>query len=186
MFEFPEYLSDLIDRWELVGSRITCDPPPTDTDQDILILVKDKKLDDFMEELEANKWTKCGGKEPIRTQFPDHTSVMVALEEYFNELNSYGTLGDGSAFESWRQGEFNIIATTDEVWFDKFMEASNCCKALNVLDKDERIEIFNSIVPKQLKKKDANWGAVASTIIPLTMPEVDLFNVEPLDLWINA
>lgn len=35
----------MIERSELVGSRATCNPPPMDTDEDILILVND--IEDF-------------------------------------------------------------------------------------------------------------------------------------------
>ncbi len=34
-------LDEIAIKFEPVGSRVTCDPPPTDTDQDILVLVAD-------------------------------------------------------------------------------------------------------------------------------------------------
>jgi hypothetical protein len=153
----PDYLEILCDNWELVGSRITCNPPPTDTDQDILCLVLPKHLHIFLEELEANKWKQCTGKkdetddEPDIKDFDTFKEYSIAYKEWKEEHNTnYGTLADGAAFASWRLGELNIILTQDEQWYDKFIEASECCKALNVMDKTERCRIFGTIVPKQL------------------------------------
>ena len=42
MFELNEEIKELLTnarKWELVGSRVTCNPPPVDTDQDVLVYV---------------------------------------------------------------------------------------------------------------------------------------------------
>lgn len=180
--EFPKYLDDLCEAWEPVGSRVTCSPPPTDTDQDFLVLVAKDKLSVFTEELTVNKWTKEGGKEkekfPDRDTFPDGATgfdqYLKAVEEYHENESTYGTLGDGSSFNSWRKGEINLILTLSEDWYDKFMEASDCCKALNVLDKAKRVEIFAKIVPKELPKTKGTF-LVDTANLTATQMEIQPF-----------
>lgn len=44
MINHEEYIQGIAKyaiSYELVGSRITCNPPPIDTDQDVLVLLKD-------------------------------------------------------------------------------------------------------------------------------------------------
>lgn len=159
----PEYLTNLCEDWELVGSRVTCNPPPTDTDQDILVLVDKANTSTFLEELKANKWKACTGtknERPEEEDFDDPDDYMEALEKWLEDNDdTYGTLADGAAFASWRLGELNIILTQDEEWYDSFLVASEACRALNVLDKKKRIEIFQKVVPKQLPVKSPKLAA---------------------------
>ncbi len=178
----PDYLEDLCEMWEPVGSRVTCNPPPTDTDQDILVLIDPSNRKTFLEELVANMWKECSGVKPkkkfqnfkdyppqptgylMNDGSPEASVAWAAWEaacedvDALNQEEGYGKLGNGAAFVSWRRGELNIILTEEQAWFDKFLEASECCKALNVMDKKERIAIFAKIIPKRIhtvKVKDA-------------------------------
>lgn len=154
----PNYLDNICETWEPVGSRVTCDPAPTDTDQDILVLLTKEQWPIFLEELQINHWEKCAGKQDDMPPVPGPPSDFPSIQEWdaamdlyeaaLDKLDSYGDIGDGASFEAWRLGELNLILTMDEFWFDKFMEASDCCKALNVMDKQERIAIFKRIVPE--------------------------------------
>ena len=98
---------------EYVGSRVTCVPAPTDTDEDVLIL------------------TDCLG-----------TFVRRCNRSGFKDTGSY----TGAAFHSLRQGEINLIITDEKEFYDKFMLATHVCKSLNVLDKQHRITVFQSIL----------------------------------------
>ena len=98
---------------EYVGSRVTCVPAPTDTDEDVLILTDN--LGTFV-----RRCNKAG----------------------FKDTGSY----TGAAFHSLRHGEINLIITNEKEFYDKFMLATHVCKSLNVLDKQHRITVFQSIL----------------------------------------
>lgn len=98
---------------DYVGSRVTCVPAPTDTDEDILILTDN--ITDF---------------------------VKNCLKVGFSHDGSYV----GSEFVSLKQGEVNLIITDNRGYYEKFMLATHVCKSLNVLDKQHRITVFQSIL----------------------------------------
>ena len=96
-----------------VGSKVTCDPAPTDTDEDWLV-------------------------------YTENLSTLVGdcIEQGLTHEGSYA----GSAFVSLRQGPTNLIITDRKEFFDKFMLATHVCKTLNVLDKQDRIVVFQAIL----------------------------------------
>jgi 4-hydroxyphenylpyruvate dioxygenase-like putative hemolysin len=96
-----------------VGSRVTCDPAPTDTDEDYLVYTEDLS-----------------------------TLMGDCIEMGFTNEGSYV----GSEFHSLRQGTTNLIITTRKEFYDKFVLATHVCKTLNVLDKQDRIVVFQAIL----------------------------------------
>ena len=119
-----------------VGSRRTCNPPPTDTDDDYLVLCEDRKVTvESLKEL---------GFEP-----PENIQEYIALSE--------------CNFTSLRFGELNFIVTDDVKWFDKFLTASYFAKKYNVTDKKDRIELFDGIMRGGSKSSDyaPDWFEVA-------------------------
>ena len=118
----PTEKNPFIDRvleMEPVGSRVSCNPPPMDTDEDLLILTD--KMYKLVEDCKAQGF--AGG------------------EVYFKE--------DGSAasdFISIRKGNINLIVTEDKQWYDKFLLATHICKTLNVMDKKNRVMVFQAIL----------------------------------------
>ena len=96
-----------------VGSKITCDPAPTDTDEDWLV-------------------------------YTENLSTLVGdcIEQGLTHEGSYA----GSAFVSLRQGPTNLIITDRKEFFDKFMLATHVCKTLNLLNKQNRIVVFQAIL----------------------------------------
>ena len=113
---------------EPTGSRVICNPPPTDTDQDWLCLLPEAMdLNEFVDVLEEDGWKIDG-------LYPD------------------------SWFYSVREGEDNLLLTKDRSYFDKFMEATKLAKEQNLLDKDARIKLFNSILPKKKKVMKTKVG----------------------------
>ena len=110
-----------------VGSRRTCNPPPTDTDDDYLVLCFDTG--------ETVKSLKELGFEP-----PENINEYIALLD--------------CNFTSLRFGELNFIVTEDVIWFDKFLTASYFAKKYNVTDKADRIELFDSFMRDTSKSSE--------------------------------
>lgn len=106
---FTNYVTE----YEYVGSRVTCNPPPENTDQDILIYSEDAK-----------------------------TLIGNCIEQDYVGTGSYV----GSEFTSLLQETVNLIITDNKEFYDKFMLATHVCKTLNVLDKQERITVFQAIL----------------------------------------
>lgn len=110
------------DKVTLVGSRVTCAPAPTDTDQDVLCLVNLDKWPDLIEELTWDGFTFDGN------------------EHYANALEG------GCGFRSYRNGEINLILTTDAEFHRRFLAATSVAKHLNLLDKSDRIALFQAVL----------------------------------------
>lgn len=125
---------DDIDEWAVavvpVGSRVTCNPPPVGTDQDLLVLIDEGEdiLSGFEQKLSDWDW------------------------EYESEKYA----DTATEFDSWRKTvdgtEFNIILTQDSKWFDTFLDATFSCKEKNLLTKEGRIEEFEKFFGKKEKK----------------------------------
>ena len=107
---------DKVVKMEYVGSRVTCVPAPTDTDEDVLLLTDDLNM--LIADCIEVGFTRDG----------DHTA-------------SYPT-----GFVSLRNGTMNFIVTDDEEFFKKFMLATHVCKSLNVQAKLDRICVFQAIL----------------------------------------
>ena len=107
---------DKVVKMEYVGSRVTCVPAPTDTDEDVLLLTDD-----------------------LRTLIGDCIEVGFKLDgevgkDYPKE------------FVSLRSGTMNFIITDDEEFYKKFMLATHVCKSLNVMKKYDRLTVFQAIL----------------------------------------
>lgn len=107
----------LFERFEPVGSRVTCDPAPLDTDEDWLALM----LTDRSASL-AEMGFECAGP-----------------EEFYTES------GEGE-FRSWRRGVTNLIVTPDETFYQRFLLASGLAKRFNLLRKADRIALFQAVL----------------------------------------
>jgi hypothetical protein len=100
-----------------VGSRITCSPAPSDTDEDWLVLIRT----DTFEKLEA-----CGFKQEGSPKFY--------------------TVNDKGEFRSWRHGDVNIITTKSVQFFELFLTATALAKRFNLLNKVDRIALFQAVL----------------------------------------
>jgi hypothetical protein len=115
---------------EYVGSRVTCNPAPTDTDEDILVLTSEDDIYRLVEDCKVVGFK--GG------------------EVYFS---ASGTAS--SDFYSLRKGEINLIITSRKEFFDKFLLATHVCKTLNVMSKQHRITVFQAVLyGKSYRPKD--------------------------------
>ena len=84
----------------------------------------------------------------------DDDTVVWALPGYEAALteNGFTSQSDGleydtlGAFSSWRNGDENYIVTTDEEFYRRFVKATEIAKALNLLNKSDRITLFQGIL----------------------------------------
>lgn len=107
-----------------VGSRVTCSPPPTDTDEDFLLLVEN--MNDA-----ASKLIDIG-----------FSAYMT--HEQFEDYKALHGVSRGR-FTSLRLGDVNYIVTESAFFFDRFLTATHICKTMNVMDKQHRILIFHAV-----------------------------------------
>jgi hypothetical protein len=107
-----------------VGSRVTCNPPPTDTDEDYLVLVSDRR--------QAVEALKHLGFEPSLDpqKLEDYERMNMTAQWEFTSL--------------WF-GDVNYIVTESHFFFERFLTATHICKALNLLDKKDRIMVFEAV-----------------------------------------
>lgn len=107
-----------------VGSRVTCNPAPTDTDQDWLVLINEADYDEFAKALIADGWIVGGSLIP----------------------NDANYLHESQRFNSFTKGVDNVIATASDVFHSRFLAASSIAKRLNLLVKDDRIALFQAVL----------------------------------------
>lgn len=110
-------------RFEPVGSRITCNPAPMDTDEDFLVLIDESRFGEFYQHVMVDGY-ELGGSVPL------------------NEVD----VDPDERFSSFTLGTTNLIVTSSELFFDRFMLATAEAKAKNLMVKSERIALFQSIL----------------------------------------
>lgn len=111
-------------RFEPVGSRVTCDPAPTTTDEDFLLLVAPERYDELQHVLWRGDW-ELGGSE-----IPDECNLIDF----------------DSRFQSYTSGKTNLIVTQSEIFFHRFMAATHVCKRLNLMRKRDRVMLFQAVL----------------------------------------
>lgn len=111
-----------------VGSRVSCCPPPTDTDEDFLVLVQPATLDCVIDDL-ISRNCELGGSR---------------IKERSREGLAPDVAEDG--FVSMRKGNQNYLLTECVNLHGDFMLATSVCTKLNLLKKDDRILVFQAIL----------------------------------------
>lgn len=122
LIEVPNAITKNATRWMYVGSRVTCDPPPVGTDQDVLVYVDLYACNPLFNALEAEGW-ECDGS-----------------EMYMNSVR------EGEGFQSYRKGELNLVITSDSEFYDRFVAATSVAKRFNLLDKADRVALFQAVL----------------------------------------
>lgn len=113
-------LEEFVEFVEPTGSRVICNPPPMDTDEDFLVKLKPNiSLKFFEQQMQFEGFEGSSGD-------------MYDLDE--------------AIFVSLRKEEANLIVTTDQEFFDKMVLATAVAKRLNVMKKSDRIMLCNAIV----------------------------------------
>lgn len=108
---------------EPCGSRVTCNPPPTDTDQDYLVEV------------------------PAHDR--GHVALVVSdLTQAGFHLEGNGHYQDQAAegFMSWRRGDVNLIVTANPLFASRHRVATKLCTRLNLQIKNNRIAVFQAVL----------------------------------------
>lgn len=100
-----------------VGSRVTCNPAPTDTDRDILVLCVEGELREVMQQIYDAGGDACGDK--------DYGDDMVAMR-----------LG----------AEDNYLLTENEDYYEKFIAVTAVARGLNIMDKSSRHAMFKCLL----------------------------------------
>lgn len=100
-----------------IGSRVSCNPPPVDTDEDWLVLTRS----DAADQLRAAGFTQDGN--------PD-----------------FYTGNDKGSFRSWRRGDVNVVTTPHLEFYDRFITATMLAKRFNLLEKADRIALFQAVL----------------------------------------
>lgn len=98
------------------GSRYICNPAPTDTDDDTVVLWEEGTL---------NK------------------AIDVYLDAGWKMGGSYIP---GNKWQSFKLNELNHIVTDNLEYYQKFITATNVAKRLNLLKKEDRVVLFDCIV----------------------------------------
>lgn len=118
--EITYYAND----YRLVGSRVTCQPPPLDTDQDVLMLVRDGCMAGAVR-LFTEKGYELEGSLPADMQTP---------------------IGGAEVFASLRKGDMNFIITEDPDFYKRFSAATELAKRMNLKLKEERVRLFQAVL----------------------------------------
>jgi hypothetical protein len=116
-------LNTLSNSWQMVGSRFTCDPPPTDTDEDYILLTRHGAVDGALRGL-------------IRHGFELNTD-----DDMYEEMPEFWAL---------RKGVFNVIVTDNLPFYERFLAATALAKQRNLLDKQDRINLFRAVLYEEV------------------------------------
>lgn len=105
------------------GSRVTCDPPPIDTDWDFLVLIPEgeRRTMQLLTDLEG-----CGYE------------CETTDKHYQDDMRE--------KFLSFRRDEINLIVTSSKSFVEKHLLATAVCKALNLMVKKDRVALFKAIL----------------------------------------
>lgn len=106
------------------GSRVTCNPPPTDTDRDFILLIAESKWNEFIAEVESDGWVLGGSNLP-------------------DDVN---TLPPEKRFLSFVLGQDNLIVTRSPIFYARFIAATHVAKQLNLMHKQDRIMLFQAVL----------------------------------------
>lgn len=122
----PYYFLSFIKAYELVGSRVTCNPPPLNTDQDVLCLVSDHSLTNMQGAMAFEGYVYEGSAPTDVAEGPNMDTARV--------------------FTSMRKGSMNYILTSDEEFYKRFLAATRLAKKFNLASKADRIALFQAVL----------------------------------------
>jgi hypothetical protein len=106
-----------------VGSRVTCNPPPADTDLDLLVLVGVNQLPEALSMLS-----------------------LLGFDHDGSDISDKLDFVHDSAFASYSLADVNVIITSDDDFHSRFLAASSVAKRLNLLQKADRVALFQAVL----------------------------------------
>lgn len=133
-----------------VGSRVTCNPAPEGTDRDYLVFVASQD-----------------------------EAAAVLFDAGFSQDGSpeFYTGNDAGGFRSYRRGAVNIIATEDYTFFERFLIATGLARRFNLLDKADRIALFQAVLYGVAP--DDSAGALIEHLLEAVEPARAALDAEP-------
>lgn len=108
---------------EPCGSRVTCRPAPTDTDQDYLVEIVD------------------GGEKNVA-----RIVNMLSSFGFKWEGNAHYQEAASNDFMSWRRDDINLIVTANGGFAARHRAATHVCTRLNLMSKPDRIALFQAVL----------------------------------------
>ena len=108
------------------GSYYICTPPVENTDRDFIVLVESYRYNAVLWSILSGESWELGGSE-------------ISPAEYKLISGEYG-------FASWKKGNVNLIITTSEDFYNKFVHATEIAKKQNLLNKEDRVALFQKIL----------------------------------------
>jgi hypothetical protein len=134
---FPKHLIKHTKDYSATGSRVICDPPVEDTDEDYVVLVR--SMGEFEKLVLADGWTKSMGE-----------AYRATVRHAPNE--PWGAESSVNIFASYRKGDINLIVTHNVAFFRRYRYATQIATALNLREKEDRITLFNMIrdIPREI------------------------------------
>lgn len=105
------------------GSNYICNPPVEDTDKDYIVLIQPFSMTDVDIVLSDDYWAMGG-------------SVPMPL----TDMVSY------NGFISYKKDNINLIVTENTALYTNFVLATEQAKQLNLLDKQDRIDLFQKVL----------------------------------------
>jgi hypothetical protein len=143
------------------GSRVICNPPPEGTDEDYIVLVFQDNLATLESNLNESGWILGGSPGEFNPSSPLNTFHTVLKDGSYSSTNlfrsykAYENPGywiydnpeeDGLDTYVEPSGNcVNVIVTCNEEYFDDFTRATFLCKRLNLLEKQDRITVFEAL-----------------------------------------
>lgn len=113
------------------GSRYTCFPPVENTDADFLVeSINHNEASELVEELQALGWTLPEQRLEAQQKIDDYGELQGASR-------SYPLKREGSVV--------NLIVTGDPDFARRWRGATEVCKRLNLMSRDDRIMIHRAI-----------------------------------------
>lgn len=135
---FPVDVIDKVKDYFPTGSRVICNPPIMNTDEDwVVLLHHTNAFTDFKKYMRDNGWETCG-------------------QDY--ALDPFG-VRNRNRFVAFRKGELNLIVTDSPVVFDRYKIATKIATRLNLFNKEDRIALFQIIRDYEFETRHQlhNW-----------------------------
>jgi len=146
--ELEKYEGYLVDYFH-TGSRVICDPPTKDTDDDWIVLSFPGGVSELEAKLSEDGWELGGSLEkdsnPLQTKLQKQDFNVPGWEEHLGSQT--GFIGAFHSYKKDFDGEIvNIIVTISSDYFEKFYKATCIAKDLNLKEKRERVILFEGIL----------------------------------------
>lgn len=100
---------------------------------------------------------------PVLDTDIDILYLVASREQFISICEDIGFKRGGSRtpkgqFSSLRCGIVNLIVTADHSYYEKFLIAHSIAKRLNILNKDDRVDVFRAVVDgKPCEERDPLW-----------------------------